>query len=625
VARPKKSDKEDLDLNKWRQRICNAEAYLRADNRLTAWKEIRDYYSGRLPTAGIKVNMLFAIGRAMVPQIYYKNPTIAAKPSAGVRDLSIARQKAKILAAIDEQLIIQNLLKSQYKLGILDCFRFNIFVLKHGYSSISSELPETAANEDVETAGSHPLVDELLSELGMDQASEAEMEIDPKLRKHSYHDLIVSNSPWSLRVPPEDFLVPWGTRNIHEAPWCAFRIRRPLEDVKADPNYEKKVTKDLQPNWGQGLQAGQQLQLPYGEQPSYPTQFKQYSYLDDGWLVFYEVWDKRSGRVFALALDEGNDFIRNVEHNLPIGLPVSLMQFNDEGEDFWGPSDADQVLPLVKERNETRTIELEHKKIMLTKLLVQKDAIDKEQRARISSGKVGPVIEVEGKPSEVAFQLNPTISREIFQIDETTRDDIRELIGFSRNSLAEFEASRKTATEVNVVQQNLMLRGDERRDIMGTFISESFRTKVNPMIFTFWNKLRYIELMGMQQPVGYVGSQLVGDYTLTIAADSTLPVSRQVAKSEAMELFRIGNGNPNFNQAELYRYLLEQFETAPTDRLLIDPNVAAQQQLQMLLAMGSMSKPMGGAAAGAGKPNTGSQSLAGLASILQGGGNGAQI
>lgn len=624
MARPKASEQEDLDLNKWRQRICNAEAYLRSDGRLTAWREIRDYYAGRLPTAGIKVNMLFAIGRAMVPQIYYKNPTIAAKPAQGVKDMATARQKAKVIEAVDAALILQNRLKSQYKLGILDAFRFNLFVMKHGYSSISTELPETAKNEGVDDAGSHPLVDELLGELGLEEIAKPEdMLIDEELRKHSYHDLIVPDSPWSLRVAPEDFLVPWGTKNIHEAPWCAFRVRRPLDDVKADKNYEQKITKDLRPNWGQGMES-QQLLLPYGNQVAYPTQFKQFSYKDDDWIVFYEVWDKRRGRVLAFALDEGSDFMRKEKHNLPIGLPVSVMQFNDEGEDFWGPSDADQVLPLVKERNETRTIELEHKKIMLTKLLINKDALDKEQKLRLASGKIGPVIEVEGKPAEVAMQLTPTMSREIFQIDESTRDDIREIIGFSRNSLAEFEASRKTATEVQVVQQNLMLRGDERRDLMGDFISESFRHKVNPMIFAFWNKLRYIELIGVREPVPFVGTYLTGEYTLSIAADSTLPISRQMAKAEAIEIFKLGKGDPNFNQAELYRYLLEQFETAPTDRLLIDPRVAASQQLQMLLSMGAMSGPMGGAAAQAGRPNTGSQTLSALAAALQGG-NGAQV
>lgn len=625
MARPKKNAGVELDLGKWRQRISNAEAYLRADGRLAAWREIRDYYAGRLPTAGIKVNLLFAIGRAMVPQIYYKNPSIAVKPSPGTGNLEVARQKAKIVSAIDSQLIVQNRLKSQYKLGILDCFRFNIFVLKHGYSTIAGELPETAKNENVEDSGSHPLVDQLLGELGLSVAQPEEMEIDPELRKYSYHDLVVPDSPWSLRCPPEDFLVPWGARNIEEAPWCAFRIRRPLEDVQADPAYEKSITKDMKPNWGQGLQSGDQLSLPLGDKPAYPTQYRQYEYKDDGWLVFYEVWDKRSGEVLCFTLDEGQGFMRKEKHNLPMGLPVSIMQFNDEGEDFWGPSDADQILPLVKERNETRTIELEHKKIMLAKILVNKDAMDKEQKARFATGKIGPLIEVEGNPQQVAMQITPTISREIFQIDETTRDDIREIIGFSRNSMAEFEASRKTATEVQVVQQNLMLRGDERRDLMGDFIANSFQFCVNPMVFAFWNKLRYVEIAGVRQAIPYYGTQISGDYTLTIAADSTLPISKQVAKQEAMEIYKIAMGNPNFNQAEVHKYLLEQFETAPVDRLLIPPEVAAQQQLQMLLATGALSGNMGGAASNAGKPNTGSQTLSALAAALQQGGNGASV
>jgi len=589
MARPRAKDKIEKDLGMWRQRIVNAESYLNAGNRLSVWREVREYYLNRRPTAGIGINLLFAIGRAMIPQLYFKSPTISARPSPGRMSDPAARLKAKIVEAVDTQLIEQNSLKSQYKLGILDCYRFNISVLKHGYATIGTELPETAKKDQPLNGDVHPAVEELLGELGFPQATETDALIDEKLRKYSYHGLIHPDSPWSLRTPPEDFLVPWGTRNSHEAPWCAFVCRRPLEDVKADPVYKKSVTADFKANWGVGLDSGtSQLYLPFRDKAAYPTQYRQREFFDEGWLIFYEIWDKREGRVMALTLDQGEDFMRHEEHNLPIGLPVSIMQFNEDGEDFWGLSDAAAILPLVKELNETRTIEMGHKKITLLKLLIDKNVIDAADRTKLASDQIAPIILTDGPPQQAAMILNPSMSRDLFNISEVTRDDIREVIGFSRNSLAEFEVSRRTATEANIVQQNLMLRGDERRDLMADHITDSFRTKTNPMIFKFWKTPRYIEVTGIPFPVTFIGSGLKDDYALKIAADSTIPVSKAVAKQEADIVFKTMKGDPNVAQAELYRFYLEQFDSVPVEQLLIPPEQAAALQMQMMLLMGSI-------------------------------------
>lgn len=610
MPRPSKVE----ELTKWRTRIRNAEAYLRQDSRLQRWQEIREYYLNKRPRVGIRLNYLLGIGRAMIPQLYFKSPSISARPSPGRLSDPSALLKAKVIEAVDSEIIECNKLKGQYKLGILDAYRFNIAIFKHGYSSVSTELPETARRDQPEDASIHPAVQEVLAEAGISMGDESEVELDPALKKYSYHSLIRPNFPWALRVPPEDFLVPWGSRNEHEIPWCAFRVRRALDDVKEDRNYKSSVTEKFKANWNFGGPDAQ-LSLPMGPgSSSYPTQYKQeFAFADEGWIYFYEVWDKREGQLLTFALDQGEDFMRREKHNMPFGLPVTIMRFNDDGEDFWGPSDAETVLPLIKEQNETRTIELDHKKIALLKLFVDKNAISDSERKKIESGEIGPIILVDGNPQQSVFAFTPQLSRDLFAMSDVTRDDIRELIGYSRAALAgeEGKSTRRTATEANIIQQNLMLRGDERRDIMGDFIKDSFGDNINPMLFKFWKAPRFTSVTGYQEPVQYIGSELEDKYTLKIAADSTIPVSRTVSKQEAQILFPLFRGDPKINQEELYRVFLDQMESVSTDRLFLPPEQAQMTQLAMMLAMG------GGGGGGGGR-NGGQQPSPVTAALQQG-------
>jgi hypothetical protein len=615
--------KREALLATWRARLSKAEQYLDYNSRLQQWREIREYYLNKRPLDGVNVNMIFAIGRSMIPQLYFKSPSISARIAPGRPSNASSRIKARTVAAIDSMIIRQNYLKGQYKLGILDCYRFNLFILKHGYHSIGTEFPDKPKGDEPLDDTVDAQAEKLLADAGVNLDSDTSvLKIDDELKKYSYHELIQKDTPWALRCAPEDFLVPWGTKNIYEAPWCAFRVRRPLDEVKADPIYTKSVVKKLNSNWrpGPGSLVGPKSDGATagdsgGGAVTSPKERGNDESLTDEYLMFYEVWDARNGVVMAFTDAGGEDFMRYDTHNMPFRLPVSIMQFNDDGEDFWGVSDAQVLLPLAKEYNETRSIELDHKKIMLVKILVDKNVVGADQAKLIAEGKIGPVILVDGPPSQATQVLNPTMSRELFDISDTLRNDIREIIGYSRNSMGEFETSRRTATEAKIVQQNLMLRGDERRDLMADLISESFRTKINPMIFEFWDQERYVEVTGMGN-IPFVGTSLKEDYEIEIATDSTIPATQQQEREEAVEIFKTFRGDPSINQQVLYQHYLDCMRTVPSDELLLPPQSAMPGQLAALLSMGSQGGNGGGVGAGAMGPMT---------QLLQQGPNNAKV
>src|SRR5262249_262291 len=322
-----------------------ARQYLEHKGRLGRWTRARAWYRNEYAAGVVSVNRIFGYGRALVPQPYFKAPDIIVKPR---KPLYV--QTAKILEASDKWLVKQMGLKHQIKAMILDAYITNIGVAKVGYHSLGTELP-TPSDETTQA---------IAETMGVPPEEFAE-EIDR--RKWSYHDYIKPDTPWLLRVRPQDLLVPWGFVDEHEAPWHAFRVVRPLDDVKEDPVYgnTRSLQANVKPDYGQPAVMSPNL---FGHSPP-----------KGDFVEMFEIWDKRTGKIMVLS-QEHDKWVRNEEDNLEItGMAGGVMRFNPDGEDFWGVSDVEQIRKQQDELNENRTHEIESKRISNVKVIVDTNVI----------------------------------------------------------------------------------------------------------------------------------------------------------------------------------------------------------------------------------------------------------
>lgn len=564
MARPPSED----TVKDWEARIQRAIQYQRSNGRVDRWENYRNWYHNDYTDNAMSVNLVFALGRALVPQVYFKAPTILVTPEqVGLE------QHAKVLEAVDQILIRQMGMKQQLKLGILDAYLTNLAVFKFGYHSIATEVPPARGPEPVPEEIQNALV-QLLGEPAVEQIRED----DKELKKYSYHDWVRPDAPWMLRVQPEDLLVPFGAKDIHAVPWIAFRVVRPVEDIKRDPTYSR-IRSEVVANVSIDSKENSFVESPQHmnrnrASDAVPTHAE-----------IYEIWDKRSGevKVIQMGLEK---YLRKEKHGLNInGLPVEILQFNSVGWDFWGESDVKQIRDQVVEYNETRTMEMLHKKSAVSKFFYDKGAISEDDIDKFTEAKLA-AIPVDGNPNTVVSQFSPNMSRDLFAISDVIQDDVREILGFSRNQAGDFDVSRRTATEASIVQQSIQLRSDERRDQVADLLGHSFQRKIHPMLFDFWTAPRSVQVTGLGGWIKFSGEQIRGDYAVTAIPDSVLPLTkaqRQQAATSAMQLFR---GDPRINQRSLFQWVITQFEDMgiPNDILLPEEQFQQQQQQNLLQA-----------------------------------------
>ena len=147
------------------------------------------------------------------------------------------------------------------------------------------------------------------------------------------HVDVMEESPWGLRIWPEDFRIdPLARDGLKDARWIAFRTVKPLDEVRDNPNYSRTSVNRLE---AQRIKDTPSLDPRFGEDDGF------------GMVTVWEVWArnfKMSGRkrrniiaVFAEQGEQGAVMLRH-EDEWPYdrlrGYPATLLTFG-QGSKTW--------------------------------------------------------------------------------------------------------------------------------------------------------------------------------------------------------------------------------------------------------------------------------------------------
>ncbi len=577
------------EVERWQTNIRHGLVAQKKYGRSDQWEKYEDYYLGAHNAGELYMNYMFALNRAMTPQVYFRNPKMVVVPRR--EDLAAG---APILEAVDNLLIQEMGLKGQLKLASQDNFLYGIYIAKFGYDSEYGFAPEQQMGPVVTPEGVADLSDETATQRGKD------------FKKIEYNALIQPGMPWVLRWHPRDFVIQPGSTGAHDAQWCAFRFLRHLSDIKEDTKYEN--TAGLKANLTEEFRSRDEERLIAMESPSgaeaqdHAASHKMAK--DDEWVELWEIHDAKTEEIIVISLHY-DKFLRKEHDDLQIdGLPFVALAFNRNPRSFWGVPDAHVLQPQQNELNKIVALEEAYRKANLRRLFIREDALVDGEEQRFFSDVPVAIIKVRSEAQsidDVLKEIQGYIPPDLGVARENVRADMRELLGLGRNQLGEWNrgqqggASRGTATEATIVQQNASIRVDERRDSVADMLRLIMR-RVNQIIFKFWTKERVVRITGPEGVAWkeYTGVALKGEYDYEIEPDDAMPMSRERRRQEAIAVFQMFAQDPYVNPIELRRWVLDQFEGANSSAL-INPQVA--QMLQMM--MGGQGESAGGDGANA--------------------------
>ena len=523
-------DKGEL-LSYWKEQVRLGCRYKQLYGRSKEWKTYKNAYRNFFAPNTVPVNIIYAVGRSLVPQIYFRNPRVSIIPKKPGYAMH-----ARVLERVDNYLIKELNIKDTMKSEILDCYLCGRGFGILGYDSEYGYNPSFAATEILGES-----TEKTLTQYGSEE------------QRIEYNLNVKPGMPWFLRCNPNDFIVPWGTYSWESAPWFAFRKMRLKRDILEDPKYSN--TKNIKGLYKSNLDID-------GVDGATQT-IQSNSELSNEYIELWEIHDQRSGYVYVVSLDH-DDFLRNEFDELQIeGLNALPLGFNEDPDYFWWTPDARLIMQQQYELNDIRTMAKAHRRVALLKVLYDKGLVGKEALEKLLDGDPKAAVPIDVGPQgdirKAVALLQGHIHPDLAMAAREVREDVREIVGFSRNQMGSFEESsgRRTAYEAAVVKQASMIRVDERRDICADYL-EKIIHGMNQIIFKNWTGEKIIDIIGpdgVKYWVRFTGKEIKGDFAYSIQPEEATPQSQSTRRQEAAAFIPLIQQIPGANM----KYIMETY------------------------------------------------------------------
>lgn len=545
---PNLNSKQERDLSWYKSAVLNGLRFQRKYARSQMWQQYKAYYRHEFPDGTLPVNLVFSILRSIVPQIYFRNPSVIITPTKPGLEYEL---HARLVEDLDRWMLLETGVKYQIKKMITDSF---LCGLASGFVGYDSEYGYSLSK----TLG------------GQGQASLTQF--NKQGNKIEYNNNINPGMPWFLRARPEDVVYPWGCESSYNAEWVAMRVFRPLSDIKSDPKY--KNTDKLKGSYTQ-----RRTQPEGGIRDEWADgEFK-----DHEWVELWQLRDAKTKEIICFTMDH-DAFLRKEEDLMQVdGIPVETIAFNPDPDYIYGVPDARIIEPQLLELNEIRTQAMKHRRIDILKFLYRRSAIAPEQLTKLLSEDVQAGIEVNSDEpiTQAIMQLQPgasAILADLERMGETIRGDVRETVGFSRTSTGEYQGKTHiSAAETDVVNQANQIRVDERRDMVADLLTNVVR-RYNQMIFSYWKEPIVRSVIGPDGArwwIKYSPADIKAEYTYKIDPINSLPVDQRTKRQDAQEMMAAWSnaaiassktGSPI--PPEMLRYFYAQYDGINLDKAI---------------------------------------------------------
>lgn len=501
-----------LKAEEWMTEIDNALEYRKTFGREPSWmKNELNYFNDANSDTAIGPNLVWSMGDSLLSSLSVPDPEIVvtAERREGV-------DRAPIVESVDNWLIEKLKMKRAIDDALLNCFLYSKAIIKIGYDSEYGYSPYWDIGQGNNMLG-----------MTFTQFDKAGNRIEYKNT--------TPGMPWIGAVPPQDFVAPWGTKYIDDAPWVAHRFIRLNTYYKKDPKYTNTGRLEPQMSMEDFVDSYKNVgakRKRYRYHRALTEQQNKKPAFNIGW----EIHDRMTGKIMVVTPDY-DKFLRNEKDVMQVaGLPFVAADFVNHPRHFWSTPLSYYLGQIQSEQFDISIQKAKQRRLNILRFLVDGDNIAEDELKKWVSGDVGAIgiIKSRGDIDKTvkAFPSIPDITSQI-QSDENRRD-AREAIGMGRNQMGdEMQSSRRTAQEVGAVQQGSMLRTSKRATVVKDLYLGTMR-KVNKICFTFWSTPQSVKVGEEWQQ--FTGEEIAGEYLLSLSLSTKRNLSRAERKVEALML-----------------------------------------------------------------------------------------
>ena len=538
-----------MSAQDWIEEIDRALAYREAYSFELAWRKNElNYTHNPSSHAARGPNLVYEMGDVVLSEIGMLDPEFTVTPTHPA-----AANRWPIVESIDNYLARQMGMKKCVKRAALNSYLYHRAIIKLGYDSEFGWSPRLDIGSREQPVGMS------LSQFNMKTGARIE------------NKNVKPGMPWISSVLPHDFVVPWGTIDLENAPWCAHRVIRLNEDVKADKKY--KNTSRLEPNMSIEDYVESYLSPGSPRIRAKSSGFATMNFSARPRSIYNELWeihDRREMRIKVVCRDH-DSFLRDEPDAvmLACGMPFVSGTFTEHPRSFWGTPLAFYLGQLQADQFDISTQEEKQRRISILRFIAAKGLMSQEAMQKLLSGDVGAVA-FANVPDNLRDRLITVPTGNLLDFALQTnrvRQDARSLIGFSRNQAGEFDVgTRRTKGEAMLVAAGSEMRQSPRISMAEDLYIETMG-KVNQIIFTYWTVPRYIA--SGDKWVRFTNEEIKGDYLYDLTLSQKRKISRAQRRVEAIWLIsQIAPLLQGADPKEILQYVVDATNDPAFEKLL---------------------------------------------------------
>lgn len=517
------------------QQIEASAKWRKAEKYDDTWHRLIDLYRGKQFTEGelsledkLVINVAFSTVNVIGPSVAVNHPKISVLP----RFKELAESAPAIEAATNYWWQHYNF-RPEFRLTVDDFLIIGHGWAKVGYRYVTEDQP-TSANEQSQYAQEQHDTANALAEThtNADQLP-TENEIAPS---PATKQVVIEDRPFMERVSPFDIFVDPEATSTSDLKWIAQRIVRPLEDVKDDSGYNSAARHAVQadassnPRWRDKVD-GQSSSDNY----------------DDGVqrVTVWEYYDIRNGLmcVFAQA-NQGKFLVDPVDMPYSYGHPFRMLRNYEVPDYFYPIGDLEQIEPIQKELNLTRSAMMNHRKRYARKYFARQGALTDAGKSALESNQDNEIVYIEDeRPFNEIVEPVPIVplDAQMYNYSATIESDLDLVSGVSEYQRGSDSATRKTATEASIIQDAVNARSEDKLAIIEDFITEIARATLAlaQTYLTGQQVARYIGADGAAAWIEFDRDTIQGEFDFEVAAGSTQPQNETQRRQQALQLTNV--------------------------------------------------------------------------------------
>lgn len=439
--------------------------------------------------------------------------------------------------------------------------------------------------------------------------------LDPrrdKKREVEFDEYITDERVFFRRVSPFNIIIDPFAEGIHDARWVAERFVRPLDVLQNDRRVNAKG-RNIAP--GRVFMGTDDLtdEAPFEgfgarviDSPIMPNVSGAGTV--DVPIEYYLIWDKETRKVFTVQESLDGWFADPRDWGINVGgVPYEDMTPFEVPEDPKGTSLTEQLSWHQYEINEISRFHIDMVKRQNPKIVVRRDSMSLEDMELLRSGVPGAVVQSQDPGRDWKEYTPPRITPDSYSIKETMRREMNIITGVSDPNLGgQTSGGRTTATQNIREERSFQVRIDDVVSSVQSF-GAKIGEKMSALVTQLYTTQDYVRIAG---PLGiqfqpYIGVQLAGRYRFTVEMNSTTPQSEAIRRKQLLDALQIFANFPDvIDRRQLVMRILRAFPELGADReaLVITPQAAKLQALQMALANPELMARMQGGRGGAGGP-----------------------